>query len=67
MLKKSDNHCIDLNAFYCIVSAVVYLVGKPRKVTFERRGGKSIMLGAYILIKDITKGRRFYSSALRIF
>ena len=35
--------------------------------TFERRCGKSVMLGAYILIKDITKGKRFGSSAFRIF
>ena len=31
--------------------------------TFEKRGEKSIRLGAYILIKDITKGRRVGSSA----
>ena len=35
--------------------------------TFERRGEKSVMLGVYILIKDITKGRRNHSSAFRIF
>ena len=31
--------------------------------SFERRGEKSIRLGAYILIKDIIKGRRVKSSA----